>query len=232
MKPLKLTTLFFAVLFSFFVTNTFAQIKVFPSEQVQVGPLWSPSFPSTKQLFINGGLEVRESPGTAMFLQNYNNVYNGVVCDDPSIVSHFNYGGWVGTPNQAMFAVYTNQLFVSGIQVISDERLKMNIKPILSTTALQKILSLKAYTYDFNANRYKTADVKKQGILTTLGKNQIGFMAQEVNEVLPEAVKQDATTGDYSVNYVMIIPLLVEALKEQQQKILLLEAEIEALKKK
>ncbi len=52
---------------------------------------------------------------------------------------------------------------------------------------------------------------------------QFGLIAQDVAEVLPEAV-QGSEEDAYSVNYSMMVPLLIEAVKEQQ-------AEIEALRR-
>jgi hypothetical protein len=228
MKKIIITS--FVLLFS--VCYSQAQIKVFNTNNVQVGPNWWPTFPSTKQLFINGGLEVREFPGTGMFIQNYNNLWNGVWYDDPSIVSHFNYGGWVGTPSQAMFAVYTNLLYAAGVQITSDERFKTNITRVQSNYALSKIKLINAYRYDYNENMYKNVDEKKKAALLNSGTNQFGFMAQELKEVVPEAVKLDENTGTYSVNYIMLIPILVEALKEQQLKIEQLDAKILELQNK
>lgn len=45
-----------------------------------------------------------------------------------------------------------------------------------------------------------------------------GFIAQELKEVVPAAVKED-TEGYLAVNYDMIIPLLVEGVKSQQKEI-------------
>ena len=55
-------------------------------------------------------------------------------------------------------------------------------------------------------------------------KNQLGFIAQDVEEVLPELVKEVETLGteDEShkvVNYDGVIPVLVEAIKMQQKQI-------------
>ena len=47
---------------------------------------------------------------------------------------------------------------------------------------------------------------------------QIGFSAQEVEKLFPEIVVTDAT-GYKSVDYGRITPILVEAVKEQQQQI-------------
>ena len=44
---------------------------------------------------------------------------------------------------------------------------------------------------------------------------QYGLVAQQVREVLPDIVDEDAS-GYLSVNYQSVIPVLVEALKEQQ----------------
>ena len=57
---------------------------------------------------------------------------------------------------------------------------------------------------------------------------QIGFIAQELEEVLPSLVHTDAN-GYKSVNYVAVVPLLTEAVKEQQQTIESQQARIEKL---
>lgn len=53
-------------------------------------------------------------------------------------------------------------------------------------------------------------------------KKEFGFMAQEVKDLFPELVEQDAD-GIYAVNYTGLIPILVEAIKELQVKIKALE---------
>ena len=47
-------------------------------------------------------------------------------------------------------------------------------------------------------------------------KNFIGFLAHDVFEILPEVVSYDKDADIYSMNYLRIIPILVEAIKEQQ----------------
>lgn len=61
-------------------------------------------------------------------------------------------------------------------------------------------------------------------------KDNYGFIAQEVNQVLPEVVDYDAENDVYSMSYTAIIPLLVESIKEQQQMIESQQAQIDALK--
>ena len=53
---------------------------------------------------------------------------------------------------------------------------------------------------------------------------QLGFIAQEVREILPELVKKE---GEFlKLNYHGIIPVLVEALKELNKKVTRLEKEL------
>ena len=47
---------------------------------------------------------------------------------------------------------------------------------------------------------------------------RLGFIAQEVERVVPEAVAKD-DRGVYTVAYASVTPLLVEAIKEQQKTV-------------
>ena len=53
----------------------------------------------------------------------------------------------------------------------------------------------------------------------------VGFIAQEISEVLPELVHEDPTSGYLGVEYGKITGLLVEAIKEQQEEIKSLRAQ-------
>ena len=118
----------------------------------------------------------------------------------------------------------------------SDARLKENISPIRS--ALSKLLSLNGVT--FNANKV----AEKYGY--TNKNEQVGVIAQEVEKVLPQIVVPapfdiavDKYGNEYSksgenyktVQYEKIIPLLIEAIKEQNENIENLKEEIAKLKK-
>ena len=61
--------------------------------------------------------------------------------------------------------------------------------------------------------------------------NRIGFIAQEMEPVLPELVFINEADGYKGVNYAEVTAVLVEAVKEQQKMIEELKAEIEQLKK-
>jgi hypothetical protein len=100
------------------------------------------------------------------------------------------------------------------IAFASDERLKENIQPL--ENALDKVLALNGFTYNFN---------KIGQSLGFDGKiTYVGVSAQQVQAVLPEAVKPAPADSKYiTVQYEKLVPLLIEAIKE-------LKAEINELK--
>jgi hypothetical protein len=92
----------------------------------------------------------------------------------------------------------------------SDIRLKENIKPIES--ALDKVMKLEGVTFDWKEND-SILDIKED----------IGFIAQDVQKIVPELVRENED-GMLSMRHQGIAPILLEAIKE-------LKAEIEELKK-
>jgi hypothetical protein len=127
-----------------------------------------------------------------------------------------------------------NDLYVTGnvTAYYSDERLKDVIGPI--PNALSKIMSLRGFYYTNN----ETA--KKWGY--TDDSIQLGLSAQEVQKVCPELVQPapfdieaDGTSisGEnyLTVKYDRLIPVLVEAIKEQQTEMDEMKSEIAELKK-
>ncbi|MDA8596730.1 tail fiber domain-containing protein [Candidatus Pacebacteria bacterium] len=106
------------------------------------------------------------------------------------------------------------------IRTASDIQFKTNVATI--TDALSKVVDLRGVTYEWK-------DTLRFGSST-----EVGFVAQEVDMVLPEVVRKG---GSYwSLNTANIVALVVEAVKElrlivfgNQQKIADLEARIEAL---
>lgn len=96
------------------------------------------------------------------------------------------------------------------IAFASDERLKENIQPL--ENALDKVMQLSGFTYNFNE------------IGQSLGFDglvrYVGVSAQEVQAVLPEAVKPAPVDSNYiTVQYEKIVPLLIEAIKELKEEI-------------
>ncbi|HWK88591.1 MAG TPA: tail fiber domain-containing protein, partial [Longimicrobium sp.] len=97
----------------------------------------------------------------------------------------------------------------------SDARFKRNFRKL--TGALRSVLRLEGLRYDLLP--------EGAGPAAEHQKDQIGFVAQQVREVCPELVSHDPGQDRYFLNYLGIVPLLVEAVKELRDG---LEAELEA----
>jgi len=115
-----------------------------------------------------------------------------------------NIGIGTTTPSQRL-TIYngstTGTYTTSGWQHSSDARLKTNISQI--DNALEKVMDMEGVYFDWKDNK---------------GKHQVGIIAQEMKKVLPEVVNQD-DKGYYSVSYGGVVPVLIEAIKEQQEAI-------------
>jgi len=96
----------------------------------------------------------------------------------------------------------------------SDERLKKNINTI--DGALDKVLKLRGVNFEWK-------DSERKG-------RQIGFIAQETKEVIPEVIIGTEETK-YSMQYAPVTAVLVEAVKEQQQQIDNQKSKIDLLEK-
>ena len=96
----------------------------------------------------------------------------------------------------------------------SDKKFKDDIKPI--SNALEKVLSISGNTFTWN-------DKAPKPILDIVGKKDIGVIAQEIEALgLPGVIntKDDGTKG---VRYEKLAPLLIEAIKELEARVTLLE---------
>ena len=99
----------------------------------------------------------------------------------------------------------------------SDQTLKTDIVPI--DNALDKVLNM-------NGVYFNWIDQEKFN-----NRHQVGFLAQNVETVVPELVLTD-NSGIKSVNYSQLVAVLVEAIKEQNNVIKQLKTDVELLKQK
>lgn len=91
----------------------------------------------------------------------------------------------------------------AGITSSSDRRLKENIKES-PVNALDKIQALNMVSFDF---------------IESQKHEEVGLIAQEVQEVVPHAVETDEVTSYLSINYSKFVPYLLKAVQELDQKI-------------
>ena len=101
----------------------------------------------------------------------------------------------------------------------SDMRFKKNISTV--SGALEKLSKLNPVNYDWRKDEFKNKGFND--------KKQWGFIAQEVEKVMPELVGVDK--DDYlTLNYTGFVPLLTRAMQEQQTEIENQQKEIDELK--
>ena len=119
------------------------------------------------------------------------------------------------TTSSSYGAYLTGAFYATGnITAYSDRRVKENIVQIDS--ALEKVNKLEGVYYNRTDDESKT--------------KEIGFIAQDVNEVVPELVTYAEDVDQYGVKYQNATALLVEAVKELTQQVNDLKQEIEEIK--
>lgn len=118
---------------------------------------------------------------------------------------------YLGAPSLRFVAVYA----VNGMIQTSDARLKTNITS--SGYGLDEVMKMQPVQYNWKSNPNNDL--------------QIGFLAQDIQKIIPEAVVEPANGDAMGMKYNELIPVLVKAIQEQQQKIEELEKMIKALQK-
>jgi hypothetical protein len=104
----------------------------------------------------------------------------------------------------------------NGVIQTSDARMKTNIKDL--NYGLKEVMAMRPVRYN-----WKT---------TPNGDNKIGLIAQEVQQIVPEVVSGDVNTETLGMNYAELIPVLINAVQEQQKEIEAIEKQINHLRKK
>ncbi len=119
------------------------------------------------------------------------------------------------------------KLFVDGdicatgiIGPCSDIRYKKNIETI--EDPIEKISKLRGVAFDWKRDEFAERNFSDD--------RQLGLIAQEVREVLPEVVGQ-GDDGYYFVDYSRLTPVLIEAVKKQQAEIVTQNTQIQSLQK-
>jgi hypothetical protein len=116
--------------------------------------------------------------------------------------SYARLGIGTSSPTQAL-QVVGNICYTGTIGACSDARYKKDIKEL--DHALEAVLGMRGVQYRWKTDEYPLMQFSKD--------RQVGFVAQEVKKVLPEAVIQQPD-GSYAVDYSRVTPLLLEAIKE------------------
>jgi hypothetical protein len=114
----------------------------------------------------------------------------------------------IGTDAPTQKLHVAGNIFATGTITPSDIRYKKNIELIRSP--IETINAIRGVTYDYNTDAFPNMGFSNE--------KQTGFIAQEVEAVLPGIVFTD-NNGYKAVDYPKIIPVLTEAIKAQQKEI-------------
>ena len=127
------------------------------------------------------------------------------------MISFWRYEGTFGLGSEGGGTGFTGAQGAQGAQgsAGSDRRFKKNIIPIAKS--IEKITKIRGVSFMWKKN-------KNYGDMINDGRRDIGFIAQELEFVIPEVVFGSELTG-YAVIYQDIIALCVEAIKEQSDLI-------------
>ncbi|MDR1729863.1 MAG: tail fiber domain-containing protein [Prevotellaceae bacterium] len=124
-------------------------------------------------------------------------------------------------PTGGLLDVAGNIAVNGSVVISSDERLKTAIKPLSDEKEKLYLLQGKSY------KKVLPPIEEEKDSLSATGKAQekevvefseYGYLAQELKEIFPDLVNQDSA-GYYSVNYIGLIPVIIEALKDQRSEI-------------
>jgi Chaperone of endosialidase len=129
-------------------------------------------------------------------------------------------------PTSGFAGYFQGNVYCTSLFQASDERLKQNIKPL--EKALDKVMKLETKTYNF-----RTEGLEKMNLPAG---NQFGFISQNMERIFPELVRLNPAKGEEqpvefkAVNYVGMIPILTEAMQEQQNIITTKTIELDKVK--
>ena len=150
-------------------------------------------------------------------------------------------GNGVFTANYGVYS--SGATYATAYYTTSDKRLKTDVRPL--TNSLDKIMALKTYTYKFKH------DTELEKAMNLPENEQIGFLAQELETVIPQAVRDipaeigantperedDRTEWFKGIQPDFLLPVVVNAMQEQQavivkqnETITQLQSEIAAIK--
>jgi hypothetical protein len=181
----------------------------------------------TKTLDVNGDMNIRGNGSLMLYCNDdeaiwYNGTYYswGYGGTYNFFGDRIKIGGDGNVAPSTTYALYvTGNAYATGNWSSSDLRFKKNINTI--GNPLERMLKVRGASFEFRCDEFPDYTFAKG--------RQLGFIAQELEEVFPELVNTE-TDGFKSVNYNGMIPVLLEAIKEQQKLMDRIKAENDQLK--
>jgi hypothetical protein len=171
-----------------------------------LGTLWFSGYDGTDYLdmasiaVVSEGTVASSRVPTRMVFSTASDASPSVLAERMRISSNGNVGIGSSSPSEKLHVV--GNVLANSYQTPSSVRYKENIQPI--ERALEKIQKLRGVKYTLKEN----------------GKPEIGLIAEEVAQIVPEIVILEPNGRDAtSLDYARMVALLIEAIKEQQTQI-------------
>lgn len=202
------------VLFTSLFSN--AQIKLDSNNKVGLRTS-SPSY----EIDMLGSTRIKPSSGS-----NYSILISTDATHGWKLNPSSNYTGMIGYYDM----IYSlNAEYLYGVHVTeSDKNLKKNIQPLYD--ALPIINKLKPVSFDYDIDYSGVEETNVRTKLEATDKNRLGFIAQEVREILPQSILTKEPDSTLGIRMDDFIPLLVKGMQEQSARIDSLVSVIEKLK--
>jgi hypothetical protein len=196
--------LFTLIVLGIFNPEGFAQLKVLQSGNVQMGGSGAHTG-AILNLYSNSTTTIRSDVNYPF---GWGDAIKSVVNRDDG----FAYSGWYN--GTRTFAVFGSGNIICGTNYYtSDLKLKEDVRGIQQ--AKQQLFKLQGVSYLLKSD--ENADLRRR---------HTGLIAQEVEKVFPDMVFE-TDQGVKAIAYIELIPYLIEALKDQQNTIDNLQAEID-----
>ena len=177
------------------------------SGNLGVGTTSPSAFGKLASVQSGNNVNLRVENGSASFAEK--NIWSTLTGGSNTNTTAIHYAAYTGSGN--VFYVYGNgnvQNTNNSYGAISDKRLKENI--VDATPKLNDLLKVRIRNFNFkNEQTHK----------------QIGVVAQELEEVFPSMIEENAD-GLKGVKYSVFIPILVKAIQELHQEIETLKAKV------
>ncbi|MDH3243737.1 MAG: tail fiber domain-containing protein [Saprospiraceae bacterium] len=198
------------------------------------------------QISKDGNVSIGADPVAARFHVKSESGFKGAIFDlgtnssniefydefaDPVIAPSSASTGLIGTVVNPFFEIRARRFYAetaSDYLTWSDARLKENIQPLQDALAI--LNGLQAVTYVIK----DTLMIQKRHLNQSdrQAQQEIGFLAQEVEQVLPSLVHDDPKSGYKAVGYLGLIPVLVDGIKTLHSQNIKIEHENDILKVK
>ncbi len=228
MKRLIFVTLSALLLFC----NAEAQLEMNSTGNVGIGITPSSSY----KLYVKGTTRIGNYSGQRIDITSdkikfmagyYGHWYFSASGEEQRLLPYTTNSGYLGLSNKQLYKIYGRYIYANGVLLSSDERMKTNLRQI--ENPLERLQQIQGVKYDHILPSTDSLTENKKLEMQSLDKDNIGFLAQELQEIFPELVKYNQKEDDYRVDYIGMIPVLVEAIKEQQSEIEELKKNIELL---